>query len=186
MAEAFKYSGVRKSHQSFNEVYFWTSVIKDWKHLLKGDEMKMIIIQSFQWLVQHELVYIYGYVIMDNHIHVLWEQLKMNGKETPKESFEKYTGHIFLKHLKKRGESLNEYAAEQKDRNYIFWQRDPLAIQITNRIMAGEKLDLCIIIHCNHIGNYVKTLLSIDFHQPDFMKLEKMNFKMLTHYMDKL
>jgi len=38
---------------------------------------------SFQWLMQHELVYIYGYVIMPNHIHVLWEQLKMNGKETP-------------------------------------------------------------------------------------------------------
>jgi hypothetical protein len=33
---------------------------------------------------------------MDNHIHVLWEQLKMNGKETPKESFEKFTGHICL------------------------------------------------------------------------------------------
>ena len=84
MPAAFKYSGERKSHQSFNEVYFWTSVIKDWKQLLKDDEMKMIIIESFQWLVNHELVYIYGYVVMPNHIHVLWEQLKMNGKETPK------------------------------------------------------------------------------------------------------
>ncbi len=87
MSTAFKYSGERKSHQSFNEVYFWTSVIKDWNHLLENDGMKMIIIQSFQWLVQ-QLVYIYGYVIMPNHIHILWEQLKMNGKETPKESFE--------------------------------------------------------------------------------------------------
>jgi hypothetical protein len=66
MSTAFKYSGERKSHQSFNEVYFGTSVIKDWKHLLSNDAMKMIIIQSFQWLVQHELVYIYGYVIMPN------------------------------------------------------------------------------------------------------------------------
>lgn len=75
--------------------------------------------------VQHELVYIYGYVIMDNHIHVLWEQLKMNGKETPKESFEKYTGHMFLKELRKMDKSLSDYATDQKDRNYIFWQRDP-------------------------------------------------------------
>jgi putative transposase len=81
MPAAFKYLGVRKSHQSFNEIYFWTSVITDWKHLLNNDVLKMIIIQSFQWLVQHELVYIYGYVIMPNHIHV--------------ESFEKYTGHMF-------------------------------------------------------------------------------------------
>ena len=42
----------------------------------------MIVIESFQWLVKHELVYIYGYVVMPNHIHVLWEQLKLNGKET--------------------------------------------------------------------------------------------------------
>ena len=81
MQSIYKYSGERKSHQSFSEVYFWTSTIKDWKHLLKDDEMKMIIMRSFQWLVEHELVYIYGYVIMNNHIHVLWEQLKMNGKE---------------------------------------------------------------------------------------------------------
>jgi REP element-mobilizing transposase RayT len=93
--------------------------------------MKMIIIQSFQWLVQHELVNIYGYVVMDNHIHVLWEQLRMNGKESPKESFEKYTGHMFLKQIRRSEESLVDYAAAQKDRNYMFWQRDPLAILIT-------------------------------------------------------
>lgn len=59
MQASFKYSGERKSYQSFTEVYFWTSVIKDWKHLLKNDEMKTIIIQSLQWLVQHKLVYVY-------------------------------------------------------------------------------------------------------------------------------
>ena len=63
---------------------------------------------------------------MPNHIHVLWEQLKMNGKETPKASFEKYTGHIFLKQLKADKENLSGYASEQEDRNYLFWQRDPL------------------------------------------------------------
>ena len=113
MSTSFKYSGERKSHQSLNEVYFRTSVIKDWKHLLIDDEsdiyrMKMIIIESFQWLVKHELVHIYGCVIMPNHIHVLWEQLKMNGKETPKESFEKFTGHMFLKRLRTNNENLND------------------------------------------------------------------------------
>jgi len=52
MSGVFKYPGVRKSHQSLNEVYFWTSVIKDWRHLLKEDAMKKIIMESFQWLVQ--------------------------------------------------------------------------------------------------------------------------------------
>ncbi len=43
MPEPFKYAGERKSHQSLNEAYFRTSVINDWKHLLKDDEMKMIV-----------------------------------------------------------------------------------------------------------------------------------------------
>ncbi|MBK8609295.1 MAG: hypothetical protein IPL84_04945 [Chitinophagaceae bacterium] len=37
---------------------------------------------------------------MPNHIHLLWEQLKMNGKEFPKNSFEKFTAHNFKKKLK--------------------------------------------------------------------------------------
>jgi REP element-mobilizing transposase RayT len=186
MSGVFKYSGVRKSHQSLNDVYFWTSVIKDWKHLLKEDEMKMIIIESFQWLVQHGLVHIYGYVIMDNHTHVLWEQLKMNGKETPKESFEKYTGHIFLKQLKKAGDKLSDYKTEQKDRNFIFWQRDPLAILITSRIMAGEKLDY---IHYNPLQPHwqlVKDPIEYRFSSARFYETAEDEFEILTHYMDKL
>ena len=186
MSTAFKYSGERKSHQSLNDVYFWTSVIKDWKQLLKNDEMKMIIIESFQWLVKHELVHIYGYVIMPNHIHVLWEQLKMNGKETPKESFEKFTGHIFLKQLRNNNENLNDYATEQKDRNYLFWQRDPLAILITDRKMAGEKLDY---MHYNPLQPHwqlCKDPIEYRFSSSKFYDMGEDEFKILTHYMDKL
>jgi REP element-mobilizing transposase RayT len=186
MSTVFKYSGERKSHQSFNEVYFWTSVIKDWKHLLENDGMKMIIIQSFQWLVQHELVYIYGYVIMPNHIHVLWEQLKMNGKKSPKESFEKYTGHMFLKQLKKDKENLSDYATDQKDRNYIFWQRDPLAILIRDRTMAGEKIDY---MHYNPLQPHWQLCndpVEYRFSSAGFYEKVIDEFKILTHYMDKL
>jgi len=153
---------------------------------LKEDKMKMISMESFQWLIQHELGYIYGYVIMANHIHVLWEQLKMNGKETPKESFEKYTGHIFLKQLKKSGDKLSDYKAEQKDRNYIFWQRDPLAILITSTIMAGEKLDY---IHYNPLQPHWQLCqdpTEYRFSSVMFYETGDDEFKILTHYIDKL
>ncbi|MDE3182104.1 MAG: transposase [Bacteroidota bacterium] len=157
--------------------------------------MKMIIMGSFQWLVQHELVHIYGYVIMDNHIHVLWEQLKMNGKEMPKESFEKFTGHMFLKQLKKAAGKLSDYKTEQKDRNFIFWQRDPLAILITSRKMAGEKPDYMPVRMSRPGGHYnplqphwqlVKDPTEYRFSSARFYETGEDEFKILTHYMDKL
>ena len=115
----------------------------------------------------------------------------MNGKETPKESFEKYTGHVFLKQLNKEGEKLNEYRTDQKDRNYIFWQRDPLAILITNRVMAGEKLDY---MHYNPLQPHwqlSKDPVDYRFSSARFYEIGEDNpiaigFKVLTHYMDKL
>jgi len=50
------------------------------------DENKMIVINSLQWLLRQQLIKIYGYVIMTKHIHLMWEQLCMNGKEFPKNS----------------------------------------------------------------------------------------------------
>jgi len=87
----FNYAGHRNSYTELNEVYFWTITINKWNHLLQNDDNKLIVISSLQWLVQNRLVDIYGYVIMPNHIHLLWQQLKMNGKEFPKNSVEKFT-----------------------------------------------------------------------------------------------
>ena len=55
---------------------------------------------------------------------------KNEWKRNSERKFEKYTGHMFLRQLNRNKESLQEYATEQSDRNYIFWQRDPLAILI--------------------------------------------------------
>ena len=64
MPTTFKYSGERKSHQSLNEVYFLTSVIKDWKYLLRNDEMKMILpgVCLLQALKQSKILLIHGRV----------------------------------------------------------------------------------------------------------------------------
>lgn len=126
MNKKFAYNGHRNSYTELNEVYFWTITIKEWYHLLKPDEYKYIIIESLQWLCKKQLINIYGYVIMPNHIHLLWNQLKMNGKEYPKNSFEKFTPHAFKKNLQHNNiEELKKYEVNAIDRTYNFWQRDP-------------------------------------------------------------
>lgn len=73
--------------------------IKNWSHLLAKDRFKEIIISSWQYLVLHKKIAIYGYVIMPNHLHVIWEMLEMNGKESPYASFNKFTSHQFKSEL---------------------------------------------------------------------------------------
>ena len=70
----------RNSTLFLNEVYFWTDTIKDWKNILLNDDFKLIIINSLKELVERDKIVIYAYVIMPNHIHLVWEMKTMNGK----------------------------------------------------------------------------------------------------------
>jgi putative transposase len=137
----FQYNGQRNSYTELNKIYFWTITINNWQHLLKPDENKMIVINSLQWLVNKALIKVYGYVIMPNHIHLLWEQLSMNSKEFPKNSFEKFTAKSLVDKIKIAGDtSLKNYIVSASDRHHNIWQRDPLAIYVFNLEMALQKL----------------------------------------------
>jgi REP element-mobilizing transposase RayT len=141
-ARDFRYKGHRNSYTELNELYFWTITINKWQHLLTSDENKMIIINSLQWLCINHLVQIFGYVIMPNHIHLLWMQLKMNGKEFPKNSFEKFTAKKFIEKMKhENDQELSKYTVNAEDRQHNIWQRDPLAIRVFSNEMAIQKLD---------------------------------------------
>ncbi len=142
LSSDFKYAGHRNSYTELNEVYFWTITINNWNHLLKSEENKLIVINSLQWLVQNKLVEIYGYVVMPNHIHLLWQQLKMNGKEFPKNSFEKFTAKSLVKKMKQQNDiDLKKYEVTASDRKHNIWFRDPLAVRIFSKEMAAEKLE---------------------------------------------
>ena len=87
---------------------------------------------------------------MPDHIHLMWEQLKMNGKEFSKNSFEKFTAKTFVNNMKAVNDAaLKNYAVIAIDRPYNIWFRDPLAIRIFNKEMAAQKLDY---IHFNPVS----------------------------------
>ncbi len=179
------YQGHRNSYTELNEVYFWTLTIRDWIHLLKTDRYKEIITDSLKWLCDKELVKIYGYVIMPNHMHLLWEQLKMNGKEFPKNSFEKFTAHAFRKKLMiEYSQGLQKFAVNASDRQYNFWQRDPLAVRVFSRAMASQKLDYT---HNNPLQQHWLLCNSAEeyrFSSAAFYQTGIDEFGILSHYMD--
>lgn len=52
---------------------FLTGTIYNWEHLLAKDDFKNIILDSFQWLVNNKKCSINAFVLMPNHIHLLWK-----------------------------------------------------------------------------------------------------------------
>ena len=139
--------GRRKSHVDLHEVYFWTDTIKDWRVLLANDAHKKIIVDCWRELVARGKIIIYGFVIMPNHLHIIWEMIDLNGKEMPHASFNKFTSHQFLKNLRSTGNSLLDYIEfNGKERKHRFWQRDPLAVLMNSRTIVAQKLDY---IHLN-------------------------------------
>jgi len=129
----------RKSYIEIGQIYFWTATINKWQNLLLENKFKDIIISSLQYLSQLNKIDIYAFVIMPNHIHVIWRINEINGKETSQASFLKYTAHAFKKLLNDK--DLVSYRISAINKNYEFWQRDSLAVHLYSSNVAYQKLD---------------------------------------------
>ena len=70
---------------------FFTATILEWKHLLTEDKYKDIIIESLRFLVKEKRVIIYAFVIMPNHIHLIWQIQGGHKKENVQRDFLKFT-----------------------------------------------------------------------------------------------
>lgn len=122
-----------------NNLYFYTTTIVKWKPLLKPDKYKDILINSLKYLVDKKKIAIYGFVIMPNHIHLIWELMELNGNEYPHTSFMKHTSHSILKDLQiNQPILLKEYEVELKTRKHQFWQRDALPIHLYPKCYLSE------------------------------------------------
>lgn len=168
------------------EVYFWTDTIKDWNRLLENDHFKTIIIDSWKELSKRKKIAIYGFVIMPNHLHILWEMLDMNGKETPYASFNKFTSHQFLAYVRNQfPKKLPRYKESDIDRKHRFWQRDPLAICTNSRPIAEQKLDY---IHLNPLQEQWSLVTKPEVYRwssARFYETGVDEFGIITHYRDR-
>ena len=138
----------RKSHTAFGRIYFWTATINKWYHLLENDVQKRTVLNSLKTLSDKRLITVYAFVIMPNHIHLIWQQNKKNGKESPKGSFMKFTAHQFKEYLKLNG-GLEIFKVDAHNKAYEFWQRDSLGVEIWSRNVAKQKLEY---IHANPVS----------------------------------
>ncbi|MEP6685045.1 MAG: transposase [Parafilimonas sp.] len=171
----------RQGQADINNCYFYTDTIYQFRHLLADDHLKEVVIASLRYLVEKRLVTIYGFVIMPNHIHLLWFMHSNNGKESAAVSFAKFTAHMFKKHLQQTGE-LHVYKSDKQDRQYQFWKRDPLAICVSTEKIFISKLEY---IHNNPVKekwSLCKYAEDYKWSSAKFYITGEDEFKILTHY----
>ena len=123
------FTQVRNSKMLLNEVYFWTDTVKDWYRIFSDDKYKNIVLSTLKELVARKKIIVYAFVIMPNHLHLIWKLEELNGKELPHASFNKFTAHQIFQDLKLNNSPiLQHFEVSDGERNYRLWQRDPLAI----------------------------------------------------------
>lgn len=142
----------RNSFMELEEIYFWTATIHNWIPILKNEPFSQVIIDSLSYLNEKNKIDVFAFIIMPNHIHIIWRIKEMNGKETPQGSFLKHTAHRFKKLLiQSNPDLMSKFKVKKSNKEYEFWQRDPLAVYLYSKDVAFQKLDY---IHNNPLADH--------------------------------
>ena len=149
------------------EITFFTATVLEWKRLLANEQYKDIVVESLRFLVKNKRIVLYAFVIMDNHIHLLWECVYPHKREDVQRDFLKYTAQMIIKDLRNdHPELLQELYAGAKDRKHQVWERNPLTVDVYSEEALRTKL------HYVH-NNPVKANLCL---QPEDYKYSSASF----------
>lgn len=164
-------------------ISFFTATILNWKHLLLDDHYKDIIISSMKYLVADKRTVIYAFVIMPNHIYLIWKIANDRKKEDVQRDFLKYTAqNIKLKLSKEKPEDLKHFYVGAKDRKYQIWERNPLTSRLPSEEIIVQKVNY---IHANPIRgkwNLCKNITDYKYSSASFYYKDNSEWDFLTHY----
>ena len=129
---------------AFSEYWpsFFTATNLNWLPLLQPDKYKDIIINSLSFLAVQKRVMVFAFVIMGNHLHLIWQVQPGHKPEAVQRDFLKFTGQQIKFDLQQHNSMfLEQFKVNAKDRMYQFWERNALSIELRNRAVFEQKLD---------------------------------------------
>jgi len=162
-------------------IEFFTATCLNWQPLLHFKERKQIILDSLTFLVNDKRIWLYGYVVMPNHIHILWSKQSEWIDKNVQQHFTKFTAQQLKFSLQSSPAELETYKSMQSDRQYQFWERRPHIATMYNRTVFEQKLDY---IHNNPVKAGLSDLPeNYEFSSAGFYLLNNPS-AILTHYME--
>lgn len=161
--------------------HFFTATILEWKRLLKPAKYKDIIIDSLRFLFQEQRVRVNAFVIMINHIHLIWQMMPGILYEDVQRDFLKYTAGKIKADLKRYHPTvLERFKVKAKDRHYQFWERNALSIELGPTGFLLQKLNY---IHANPVrAGLCSRPEEYKYSSANFYKTGIDDWGFLTHY----
>jgi len=143
-----------------NAKYFLTFTVIDWVDVFTRKEYKMEIVDSLNYCINHKGLIVYGWVIMSNHIHCIWQAKEGNKLSDIIRDFKKFTSKRISSMIEQGAESRKvwllkkfEFAGKrlQRIKKYKFWKDDNHAIYLDDldTQLLEQKLDY---IHNNPVN----------------------------------
>lgn len=121
---------------------FFTATILEWKHLLSEDNYKGILLDSLRFLAREKRVVITSFVIMGNHIHLIWQAVNGFTPQQVQHSFLKFTAQQIKYDLQKSNPQLLEsFRVNATDREFQFWERNALCVDLFSEEVYNQKLN---------------------------------------------
>jgi putative transposase len=162
---------------------FFTATCLNWLHILKYDSCKQFIIDALKFRVKAQQVTIYAFVIMPNHIHIIWQIHDGIEKKDFQRDFLKFTAKHILNWLSENDRELHKHLqVDAADRKYQVWERSSLSTDIYSEGVLLQKLNY---IHNNPLQPH--WMLSAfpeeyKFSSASFYETGTDNFSFIKHY----
>lgn len=160
---------------------FFTATVLEWKHLLKDGKYKEVILDSLRYFVREKRAVVNSFVIMSNHIHLIWQAVNGFTPEQNQHCFLKYTAQQIKFDLQHSNPQLLEgFKVNAKDRIYQFWERNSLSIDLYNEEVYLQKENY---IHYNPVeAGLCKFPEEYYYSSARFYETQVDEFGFLTHW----
>ncbi len=168
-----------------NYIPFFTAVCTNWLPLLESVECKTVIIEALKRRVQTKQVGVAGFVIMPNHVHIIWRMAAKTKREDFQRDFLKITARQIIVILKRiKPEIIKEITVNLKDRKLQVWKRNSMSIDLYHEKFLLQKLNYIHKNPCHPRWQLATHPLDYSYGSAKFYYNRENSFEILQHYAD--
>jgi putative transposase len=168
-----------------NYAQFFTAVCTDWLPLLQNDECKNVVIRALKYRVQIKEIGVAGFVIMPNHIHVIWRMSAQTKRENLQRDFLKITAKQIIDILQKQEpDMIKKITVNLKDRKLQVWKRNSMSIDLHNEKFLLQKLNYIHNNPCHPRWDLAAHPCDYLYSSTKFYYNRENSFDILKHYAD--